>query len=41
MEGQDTVNSKTEPIKVPRFIEISERTIDDDNNIPKPPARYC
>ncbi|MDD5843014.1 MAG: hypothetical protein PUC86_05485 [Solobacterium sp.] len=36
MEGQDTVNSKTEPIKVPRFIEISERTIDDDNNIPKP-----
>ena len=34
MEGQDTVNSKTEPIKVPRFIEISERTIDDVDNIP-------
>ena len=36
MEGQDTVNSKTEPIKVPRFIEISERTIDDVDNKPKP-----
>ena len=36
MEGQDTVNSKTEPIKVPRFIEISERTIDDVDNKSKP-----
>lgn len=34
MEGQDTVNSKAEPIKVPRFIEISERTVDDDNSMP-------
>ena len=35
MEGQDTVNSKTEPIKVPRFIEISERTITNESNTPQ------
>ena len=30
------LTSSTPDVKVPRFIEISERTIDDDNNIPKP-----
>ena len=29
------LTSSTPDVKVPRFIEISERTIDDDNNIPK------
>ena len=30
------LTSSTPEVKVPRFIEISERTIDDDDNIPKP-----
>ena len=30
------LTSSTPDVKVPRFIEIRERTIDDDNNIPKP-----